>query len=117
MPSYTQHRDKDTQRRDTKVQEELATKLWQAMRENAKRNKSFASTIPPFSFMDLADEMPKNIEEKKHSKASTNLLFSFAQNSSSSHPTYSLQCEPKPYVITALSLQIPQRGMTDSHVL
>ena len=70
-----------------KVEEEMASKLWEAVRKHADEERSSMAT-PPFSFINLNDENSFHWEERKALQENNEIPPTYKSKKFPSHLTY-----------------------------
>ena len=89
-----------------KIEEKMASKLWEAVRRHADEEQS-SMTTPPFSFINLDDETSFHWKERKVIQENKEISPAYRSKKVPSHLTYGGRFEHISYIITAPSLHRP----------
>ena len=98
------------------VEEQMASKLWEAVRRHADEEQSSMAT-PPFSFINLDDETSFHWEERKVMHENKEIPPAYRSKKVPSHLTYGGRSEHNSYIITAPSLHRPGELLKEKNVL
>ena len=98
------------------VEEQMASKLWEAIRYHVDEERSSMAT-PPFSFINLNDENSFHWEERKALQENNGIPPTYKSKKAPSHLTYGGRSEHNSYIITAPSLHRPWELLKEKNVL
>ena len=88
------------------VEEQMASKVWEAVRRHADEERSLMAT-PPFSFINLDDETSFHWKERKVMQENKEIPLAYRSKKVPSHLTYGGRSEHNSYIIIAPSLHRP----------
>ena len=101
-----------------KVEEQMASKLWEAIRKHADEER-YSTATPPFSFINLNDENSFQWEERKTLYENNEIPPTYQGKKVPSHLTYGGRSKHNSYIIIAPSLHRPhghvKEGMCSVH--
>ena len=98
------------------VEEQMASKLWEAVRRHVDEERSSTATVP-FSFINLNDENSFQWEERKALRENNEIPSTYQGKKVPSHLTYGGRFEHNSYIITVPFLHKPHGIMKEKNVL